>query len=546
MNPPPRADQRHGTIARLAQDAAARWGDRPAIVDGAVRLSFADVAGDARRTTGALIAGGVDPGDRVALWAPNSAAWVVAALGVLGTGAWLVPLNTRFKAAEAAEILRRSDARTLLVVDGFNDLDLLGGVAALDPGLRALRHVVRLPAPGRYDEGSWPAFLDSGHDHADAADARIGAGKPEDISDLIFTSGTTGLPKGVMLRHGTSLRCYESYNTSFCLGEGDRHLVTTPFFHCFGYKAGWMLSLLVGATTYPMAVFDAGQALQTIEEHRITHMPGAPTIFTSLLHHPNRPEHDLSSLRVAIVAAATIPEDLPRRMASDLGFASVMSGYGLTENHALGTFTRPDDPPGVVATTVGRPAPDIDLRIVDDAGKPVPDGHAGELLLGGYAHMSGYYLDPDATSAVLHDGWLATGDVGYVDEDGYVHITDRKKDLFIMGGFNVAPAEVEKALAGLVGVSEVAVVGVPDERFGEVGAAFVVPAPGATLTTDAVLAHARAVMANFKVPRHVEVVSDLPRNATGKVQKHLLRSAYFARAESKGPDDEGEHMRTSR
>jgi acyl-CoA synthetase (AMP-forming)/AMP-acid ligase II len=253
-------------------------------------------------------------------------------------------------------------------------------------------------------------------------------------------------------------------------------------------------------------------------------------MFWGVLDHPNRGDYNLSTLRTALVSAASIPVELVERMKAELRLDVVMTGYGLTENHALGSFTRPTDSPSVVATTVGKMAPDLRARIVDDQGRELPNGQPGEVLIAGYAHMSGYYEDPEATESTIRDGWLYTGDVGVIDDEGYLRITDRKKDMYVMGGFNVAPAEVERALMRHGGVAEVAVIGIPDERFGEVGAAYVVPKTGATLNPDEVIAYARQNLANYKVPRHVEILAELPHNATGKVLKGWLREAAHRRS----------------
>ncbi|GAA1867051.1 FadD3 family acyl-CoA ligase [Pseudonocardia ailaonensis] len=515
------ADLRFGSQPAMALASAERFSDAPAVIDGGIELSFRDVARDLRRVAAGLVRRGVRPGDRVALWAPNSASWIVAALGVQAAGAWLVPLNTRFRGSEAAYVVERADARVLLVVDDFMGTDHVGLLREAAPDLAARTPVVRIPGPGRDD---WSGFLDEGsaEDRAEVG-RRIAALGPDDVSDVIFTSGTTGAPKGVLLRHGASLRAYEAYNSGFGLAEGDRHLVATPFFHCFGYKAGWMLSLLVGAATVPVAVFDAGRALADVERLRVTHVPGSPAIFTGMLDHPERPGRDLSSLRVAIVAAASFPDRLVSRMRGELGLDTVMTGYGLTENHAIGTFTLPTDPDEIVDATVGRPADGVTVRIVAPDGSEVAAGTEGELLLGGYAHMTGYLDDPEATAETLVDGWLRTGDLAVQDENGYVRITDRLKDLYIMGGFNVAPAEVERSLSAMPAIARVAVVGMPDPHFGEVGAAFVVPRPGAVVTPEEVVAYARAAMANYKVPRLVTIVDELPVNASGKVLKQRLR-----------------------
>jgi acyl-CoA synthetase (AMP-forming)/AMP-acid ligase II len=516
---------RYGTIPQMVRNRAERFGDRDAIVDGDARLSFVDVERVMMATARSLIAAGVERGDRVAVWAPNSATWIAAGLGALAAGAWLVPLNTRLKGPEAAYILGTTDARLLFTPREFLGTDYAGALRSAAPDIRALEHVVELPPPGQTTGSGWEEFMALGAAvPLDRAHAVVDAGRPDDVSDVIFTSGTTGTPKGVMLRHDASLRGYEIFSERFDLQEHDRYVIPTPFFHCFGYKAGWMIALMKGAVTFPISVFDADAVLELIERERITHMPGPPTMFSALLDHPRRDEYDFSTLRQAIVGAATVPSVLVRRMRDELGFRSILGAYGLTENHALVSLTAPDDPPEIVATTVGRVLSDVDLRIVDDRGQDVPTGEQGELLVQGPFLMTGYYQDADATSRTIVDGWLHTGDVGVLDADGYLRITDRKKDMFIVGGFNVAPAEVEKALCGMAGIAQVAVVGVPDDYFGEVGAAFVIPAPDAELTPDDVEAYAREHLANFKVPRRVILVEELPVNATGKVLKNQLRA----------------------
>jgi acyl-CoA synthetase (AMP-forming)/AMP-acid ligase II len=519
-----RADHRFGTIPRMVRASAERFGLADAIVDGERRLSFADVEHDMLAVARGLIATGVEPGDRVALWAPNSAVWITAALGVLAARALLVPLNTRLKGEEASYILAKTDTRVLFAADGFLGNDYVGSIRTVAPDLRALQDTVRLPLPGASTRLGWEEFLARGHSVPPArAEASIDAGEPDDISDVIFTSGTTGTPKGVMLRHGASLHGFQIFSDRFGLHERDRYLIPTPFFHCFGYKAGWMISLMAGAVAFPLAVFDANPVLEIIERERITHMPGPPTMFSALLGHPRRNQFDLSSLRHAMVGAASIPAELVLSIREQLGIDSILVGYGLTENHALVALTAPGDPPDVVATTVGRPLPGVEVRIVDDTGNDVLTGHQGELIVRGPFHMSGYYDDEEATARAVAGGWLHTGDIGVFDDRGYIHITDRKKDMFIVGGFNVAPAEVEEALLGIDGVAQVAVVGMPDHYLGEVGTAFVILDEGAKVAPGDVISYAREHLANFKVPRRVEIVDAFPLNATGKVLKNELR-----------------------
>jgi acyl-CoA synthetase (AMP-forming)/AMP-acid ligase II len=513
------------TIPAVALASSERFGGATAVVDGDITLSFTGVRDGMLAVGASLIARGVQPGDRVALWAPNSAAWICSALGILATGAWLVPVNTRFKSREVAYVLEKVDARDLVVDDGFLSGHQLDGLRADAPSLRAVADPILLPGPGQRSRPEWDAFLGLGAPvgPGEVLDriARLGA---DDVSDVIFTSGTTGFPKGVMLRHGASLRAYQAFNSSFGVTESDRVLIVLPFFHCFGYKAGWTVDLRTGATTFPVAVFDGPTVMAMIDRHRITHMPGSPTMFWPLLDHPRRSEFDLTSLRSVIIGGAFVPVELVRRLKRELGVETILNGYGLTENHAIVSISQPDDPPELVATTVGRVLDGLEVKVVDEAGDDAPLGTEGELLVRGYTHMSGYYGDPDATAAAFTDGWLHTGDVGTVDADRYVRITDRKKDIYITGGFNVAPAEVENALSACEQISQVAVVGVPDDRLGEVGAAFVVPGPGQHLTRDDVIAYARVQLANFKVPHVVEIVDALPVNATGKVLKDELRA----------------------
>jgi HIP---CoA ligase len=520
----PSADIVGATIPQMAQASAERFGDAEAIVDGDCHLSYADVVQGMTAVARGLIAVGVEPGDRIAIWAPNCAAWITAALGVHAIGGWLVPINTRLTGAEAAYILEKTDARALFAGDGFLGRDYVESVRAVAPGLRALQSAVGLPLPGSTMTNQWAEFLSRGDEvPRQRVQAAIDAGSPGDISDVIFTSGTTGKPKGVMLRHGASLHGYRIFAERFGLGAGDRYLVPTPFFHCFGYKAGWMISLLAGAVVYPLAVFDAGVALRIIDRERITHIPGPPTMFSGLLNHPHRDEFDLSSVRHAMIGASSIPSDLVRRMREELGIGAILSAYGLTENHALASLTASDDPPEVVAGTVGTPLPGVQIRIVDDKSAELPCEQQGELLIKSPFLMSGYFGDDQATALAIDDGWLRTGDVGFFDDRGYLRITDRKKDMFVVGGFNVAPAEVEEALLGLDAIADAAVVSMPDEYFGEVGAAFIVLRPGAQLEADYVIAYARMHLANDKVSRRVEILDALPVTATGKVLKSELR-----------------------
>jgi acyl-CoA synthetase (AMP-forming)/AMP-acid ligase II len=301
-------------------------------------------------------------------------------------------------------------------------------------------------------------------------------------------------------------------------------MVVNPFFHSFGYKAGWLACLLRGATVLPHLVFDVSAVLARIARERISVLPGPPSLYQSILAHPECACTDLSSLRLAVTGAAAVPVELVHRMRDELGFETVLTAYGLTECCGLVSLCRPEDDAQTISTTSGRAIPGVEVRCIDDKGVEVPRGEPGEVVVRGYNVMQGYFEDPEETAKTIDaDGWLHTGDVAVMDERGYLRITDRIKDLYIYSGFNCYPAEIENLMYGSGLFAQVAVVGVPDERMGEVGVAFVVPAPGKDVSSEAAIAWCRANMANYKVPRRVEIVEALPANASGKVLKYELR-----------------------
>ncbi len=498
-------------LDRMAFDHA----DHAAVITDDRSLSFAELHDEVRRTAAAIAGLGVRPGDRVAIWSPNTWHWVVACLAIHYAGAVVVPINTRYTAEEATDILARTKAPLLIAMGRFLGTDR---ARELDhAALPALRHVVRVPV--EEPDGTWDDLLAGPQIPLAELDARAAAVRPDDVSDILFTSGTTGRSKGVLCAHRQSLSAPAAWAACGQLTPSDRYLCINPFFHNFGYKAGILACLQTGATLIPQLTFDPQQAMRAVQEHRITVLPGPPTIYQSLLDHPARGDYDLSSLRFAVTGAATVPVVLIERMQSELDFDIVLTAYGLTEASGFGTMCRAEDDPITVATTCGRPIAGFELRIdnPDDTG-------AGEVLLRGSNVMLGYLDDPAATATAIDvDGWLHTGDIGTVDEAGNLRITDRLKDMFICGGFNVYPAEVEQVLARLDGVADAAVIGVPDGRLGEVGRAFVVRRTGSDIDEESVIVHARKHLANFKTPRSVVFLDALPRNAGGKIVKPTLR-----------------------
>ncbi len=507
-----------GALAR----AAALWPDVSALEDGDVHFTFSELASAAQEAARAFIASGIESGDRVAIWAPNGWRWEVAALGLQSAGAILVTLNTRFKATEAAYVLDKSGAKLLFTMGDFLGMNYADSVANQD--LPDLQGTILIEGDSKSGE-SWEAFLGRGESiSAEAAKTRAEQVDPEDLSDFIFTSGTTGSPKAVTTAHGQNLKVFDAWGESVGLRAGDRYLIIMPFFHSFGYKSGWLACIIHGATALPEAVFDVGPTLARIEREKITVMPGSPTIYQTMLTFPDREKYDTSSLRLAVTGGAAVPVELVKRMRSELGFRDVLTAYGLTESSGTVSACRLGDDDETVATTCGRPIPDTETICVDPDGKEVPRGEPGEVWTRGYHVMRGYWGDEEETAkAIDADGWLHTGDIAVMDERGYLRITDRIKDMYIMGGFNVYPAEVENLLFQHESIAAAAVIGVPDERMGEVGMAFVVPVPGASLDGGALVAWSRDNMANYKVPRHFEIVDELPSNASGKVVKFELR-----------------------
>lgn len=539
-----RGDLEWGSVPGLVRAAAERYGDREAVVDGRIRLSYRDLGERIERAAAACVASGVEPGDRVAVWAPNTPDWIVSALGALGAGAVLVPLNTRFKGAEAADVLERSRARLLFVTGTFLGTSYVASLrrAAGDgpgsgplPGLPHLVDVVVLADDAPEDFRTWKDFLAGGDTvPAGRVRARAAGVRGDDPSDIVYTSGTTGRPRGAVITHAQTLRCYAVWSELAGLREGDRYLIVNPFFHTFGYKAGIIACLMRGATMIPQPVFNVDTVLANIAAERVSVLPGPPTLHQSLLDHPARDSHDLSTLRLVVTGAAVVPLRLVERLRAELRVATVLTAYGLSEAGGVVTMCRRGDPAEVVATTSGRAIPDTEVKVVSAAGTDLPPGTPGEILVRGHHVMRGYHEDPEGTALVITaDGWLRTGDVGVLDEAGNLRITDRVKDMFVVGGFNAYPAEIEQLLGLHPEVADVAVVGVPDARLGEVGKAYVVRRPptgpgGCDLTADDLIAWARREMANYKVPRQVEFVTELPRNASGKVVKGELRGAVRA------------------
>jgi acyl-CoA synthetase (AMP-forming)/AMP-acid ligase II len=523
------------TIGALIDESCAKYADLEALVDGDVRLTYRDYAAVIDRAAKAHIASGLGHGERFTVLGPNFWKWPIAALGGHKIGSVLVPVNTRFRGREIVDVVRRAKSRILFCTTDFLDTDFVTLVRdAVDGDLRTalpdLQEIVVLSGPvpeGCVSFEDYLARADSVSD--DALAARAAAVTPDDLCHILFTSGTTGAPKGAMLQHGTIMKVYDAWATCVGMRTGDRFLVVYPYLHSSGLNSGILACMMRGATNVPHAVFDVPSLLQRVREERISVIPSAPSVFQSILNTADLDLDALSSMRLAITGAAAVPEQMILDMKDKLGFETVAVGYGLTECSGTATMTRYDDPVAKIANSSGRPIPDVEVRIAAPDGTEVPRGDTGEIWIRGYNVMLGYLDDPEQTAeAIDADGWLHSGDVGYTDADGYVQITDRLKDMFIVGGFNAYPVEIERMMLDHPDIGAVTVIGIPDDRLGEVGMAFVIPRPGSNPTEADIVAWCRKEMANYKVPRRVAFVDAFPLNASGKVLKTELRARVRA------------------
>ncbi|MCU1646124.1 MAG: fatty acid--CoA ligase [Nocardia sp.] len=529
-----RGDLRWRNIGELLTDAANRLGNAEAVIDGNVRLSYADLDTLVWRIARSFLGIGVERGDRVAIWAPNSWQWVATALGLQRAGGVLVPLDARFSASEASYVLQKSKARLLCMAGrspGHDYPQLLRtavGTVTKDRPYALLPHlecVVTFDGETRRGMRTWNEFLTTGTTIDSETAHRLAAEiDPEDLSDILFTAGTTGRPKGVMCTHQQALRAYTAWTAAVGLRGGDRYLILSPFSNGFGYKAGWLACFIAGATVLPARSLDGTEVLRVVRQERVSVITGTATLFQPILKHPDFTAASVASLRLAVFSATCVPPTLLQGIKEGLGLSHIVTSYGLTESCAIVSTSRCHDPLDTVATTSGRPLPGLSVIAVDTTGRSVPAGTRGEILVRGYTVMKGYFGQDARTETTIDtDGWLHTGDIGVIDEDGRLRITDRITDMYTVNGCNAYPTEIEEILDHNPNIAQTAVIGVPDEQLGEVGAAFVVPRRGAQLDENELIAWARRNMANHKVPQYVFVCDKLPTNAAGKVVKGVLR-----------------------
>lgn len=509
------------TLPEMFDSIVARHGDKVAIIDGPSQVTYLGLSKQVDCIARAMMAAGVEAGDTVAIWLPNSWQWAACAFAVWKAGAIVVPVNTRFKFIEIGHVLRLTEPKLIFLNEHCFGNPLrshLEEATAADP---------TLPRPVTIDAdptgAGWREFLAAGDAiAAEALVARTNLVTPQSLSDIILTSGTTGFPKGVMATHAQDVRAF--FNLGLIEDMTDRDVlgIVLPFFHTFGFKAGLLVSIMAGATICIFGHYDANVLIESIEQHRITFLPGPPAVFHGLLDHPRRADYDLRSLRLAIVGSTFVPAVLLERLAAELNFDHIVSSYGLTEATGVVLQCRIGDTMEVNLNSVGRPQPEVEVRIWTD-GALAGVGEVGEIQVRGYNVTSGYYRDPEMTAQLLTpDGWLQTGDLGELRADGNFAFRGRMREMLIIGGFNAYPLEIENCLRHHEDLQDVAVIGAPHERLGEIPAAFVVLKPGAKLTEDELQAWVNARIANFKVPKIWRFVSDLPTNASGKIAKGTL------------------------
>ncbi|NEX93380.1 AMP-binding protein [Caulobacter sp. 17J65-9] len=533
------------TIGQALARAAERWGDQEALVSvhQGVRLTWRELREKAQQVAAGLLALGLEAGDRIGIWSPNNAEWVLTQFAAAEAGLILVTVNPAYRQSELEYTLNKVGVSALVVAERFKTSDYVAMVEALCPAVadecpgelfceRApdLRAVIKIggePRPG------WLRFDDlaalGGPAHREALTriaARISSADPVNIQ---FTSGTTGQPKGATLSHRNILNNGFFVGRAQGLGEGDRLCVPVPLYHCFGMVMANLACLTHGATmVYPADAFEPGAVLAAVEKERCTSLYGVPTMFIAELAHPEFDRFDLSSLRTGVMAGAPCPVEVMRQVIGRMHMADVTIAYGMTETSPVSFQSSPADPVERRVSTIGRVQPHLEVKVVDADGNIAARGEPGELCTRGYSVMLGYWDDPERTAeAIDADGWMHTGDLAVIDFEGYGNIVGRLKDMVVRGGENVYPREVEEFLYRHPKIEDVAVVGVPDSKYGEEICAWIRLKPGEAMTELEVAEFCRGQIAHYKVPRYVRFVDAFPMTVTGKVQKFLIREAMI-------------------
>ncbi len=529
------------TVGKLLEEKAQLHPDHEAVVyaDRGLRMTYRQLNDYSRLVARGLMKLGIEKGENVAIWASNVPEWIACQFATGKMGAVLVTVNTNYRAAELEYLLKQSDSTTLFLIEQYRDSSYVDIVYEIVPELRTcepgkleskrlpkLKNVVLIGDkryPGMF---TWNDILAMAHEVTEEQlDERMNSLDPHDVINMQYTSGTTGFPKGVMLTHYNIVN--NAYYVAQCmkLTKNDRLCIPVPFFHCFGCVMSTLACATVGATMVPVQEFNPKQVLKTVEAERCTALHGVPTMFIAELNDPDFEKYDLSTLRKGIMAGSPCPIEVMKAVMEKMGMKEITIAYGQTESSPVITQTRTDDPIHLRVETVGRALPNVEVKIVEPGtNKEVPRGVPGELCTRGYHVMKGYYKNPDATKeAIDEDGWLHTGDLATMDENGYCRITGRLKDMIIRGGENIYPREIEEFLYQHPKILDVQVVGVPDEKYGEEVMAWIILKEGETATAEEIREFCRGKISRHKIPRYIEFTDSYPMTASGKIQKFKLR-----------------------
>jgi fatty-acyl-CoA synthase len=527
------------TFIDVLEESAERYAHRVALIFGDRKLTYKELNHEVNKLAKGLVKLGTKKGDHVSIWLPNSFEWVICKFAIIKAGAVMIPVNTRYKSREVEYILKQSDSVTLFMADRFSNMDYLSMIRDMCPeigtsvrgdlrskNLPKLRNIILKGEEGVGDAYKYSEVMESGsgYDEDDTLRKIRQTVLSSDIVNIQYTSGTTGEPKGAMLSHRILVGAY-SITQILKLTENDRLILSLPFFHCFANLNGLLPFMMTGGSIVLMDVFEPEEELRLIEKYRCTVIYGVPTMYTMMLNHPKFDSFDLSSLRTGNLGGAPPPVKLVKDIVNKMGVKGLTANYGMTENSCSICATRIGDAPEIIATTVGRPFPLVEAKVVDPrTRKDIPNNQPGLIYVKGPYVMEGYYKKPEETKETIDsDGWLMTGDLGKIDENGNVTLTGRYKDLIMPGGENVSPAEVENFIFEHPAVRDVQVIGVPDERLGEVVMAYIILKQENKCTEQEIIDFCRPRMANFKVPKYLKFVESFPMTPTGKVQKFKLK-----------------------
>jgi fatty-acyl-CoA synthase len=529
------------TVGELLEVQAKKYPEHEAVVyaDRDLRMNYREFNMLCRKAARGLMKLGVKKGEHIAAWSSNTPEWVVSQFATGKMGAVLVTVNTNYRTAELEYLLKQSDSTTIILMEQFKDASYIDMVYEIVPELKTsepgklesstlpyLKNVIVMGEkrfPGTY---SWQDILDMADDVTEEElDEQMATLEQNEVINMQYTSGTTGFPKGVMLTHSNIVNNAYNVANAMKLTDQDRLCIPVPFFHCFGCVMGTLACATVGATMVPVQEFSPKAVLETVEKEKCTALHGVPTMFIAELNDPEFEKYDLSSLRTGIMAGSNCPIEVMKAVNEKMGAKEITIAYGQTESSPVITQTRTNDPLELRVETVGKAFPEVEVKIVKPGTmEEVPRGVQGELCTRGYHVMDGYYKNPDATrEAIDAEGWLHTGDLAVMDENGYCRVTGRLKDMIIRGGENIYPREIEEFLYRHPKVLDVQVVGIPDSVYGEEVMAWIILKDGESATADEIKEYCKGKISKHKIPRYLEFTESYPMTASGKIQKFKLR-----------------------